>query len=125
MTTLTETIRELRALLNKAKAANHCWEISDMGKLIPPLPALLTAAEKAERYEMALREIDAKDTYSEKSYGPFAAIARQALAPEVTLRSCYYHRTTGYVDGCPGCWVTRRQDELKAEELKTRAGETK
>ena len=34
---------------------------------------------RVARLEEALKEIDAKDTYSTKSYGPFADIARRAL----------------------------------------------
>lgn len=36
--------------------------------------------ERVKLLQEALREVDAKDTYSEKSYGPFAVIARKALA---------------------------------------------
>ena len=34
---------------------------------------------RVARLEEALKEIDDKDTYSAKSYGPFAQIARRAL----------------------------------------------
>lgn len=66
-------------MLEKIKSFLRWWMHMNFLKVNGGVDPCAALRARVTRLEEALRDIDAQNTYSAKSYGPFASIARRAL----------------------------------------------
>ena len=80
MTDLTDTIKELRALLNEAVECRQPETADDLFNRSQDIFVILDAAEKAERYKKAL--LEAGEFFKVGHNLNAKKVVREALAPE-------------------------------------------